>query len=366
MTGRRSKPALETFQKRLLAWFHQNRRDLPWRRTRNAYRVWISETMLQQTRAAAAIPFYRRFLRTFPSLQALARARPDAVLRAWSGLGYYCRARNLHRAAKIILHRHGGRFPRELEEALALAGVGAYTARAVLSIAYAAPLAALDGNVARVIARREAIEGDLRAPKRWKRLQALADAWLEHNAPGDWNQAMMELGATICTPRRPRCGACPVRPGCRGFELGIADRLPSRGVERPAVRLSMAAAVPVDRKGRTLLARGADESAIFSGLWQFPALEGGGSARERLERYLAKAFGIHPKRWEPLPPIRHAVTFREITLEGWLVQVQDLAPAPGGLAGRARVVALHRVTELAVSSATRKLAESAIRQTQSR
>lgn len=357
---------LGKFQKRLLEWFKANRRELPWRRTRNAYRVWVSETMLQQTRTAAVLPRYRSFLRAFPSLKALARTRTESVLRAWSGLGYYRRARNLRRAAAAIVRRHGGRFPREIEQAQALPGVGAYTARAVLSIAYDAPLAVLDGNVARVIARRESIEGDLRGPGRWKRLQALADDWLARKAPGDWNQAMMELGATVCTPRNPHCGACPVRSGCRAYRLGIADRLPRRRTERRPVRVRIAAAVLLDRRGRTLLVRSpesgspesgsTDSGAIFSRMWQFPAIEAGGSAREELERRLEEEFALAPERWEALPRLRHTVTYREISLEGWLAQV----PALPRVSGQARTVVLERVEELAVSSATKKLARAAL------
>jgi A/G-specific adenine glycosylase len=354
------------FERRLLAWFRTNRRDLPWRRTRNAYRVWISEIMLQQTRTAAVLPYYRRFFRAFPSLAALARARGEAVLRAWAGLGYYSRARNLHRAAKIISREHAGRFPARLDAALALPGVGEYTARAVLSIAYGEPLAVLDGNVARVIARREAIGGDLRAPARWKQLQAIADRWLATEAPGDWNQAMMELGATVCTPRRPRCGACPVREGCRAFRLGIADRLPERRKKPDPVRVSVAAAVLLDERGRTLLLRSpapaggaadppADLAALFSRMWHFPALTPAGESRTDLADQLARKFALDGARWKPLRKLRHTVTFREITIEPWLVLVDSLPPVAGG-----RVVSLDRVPRMAVSSASRKIAAAAL------
>jgi A/G-specific adenine glycosylase len=367
MERRRNEKRLSGFQRRLLDWFRANRRDLPWRRRRDAYGVWVSEIMLQQTRTAAVLPYYRRFFRAFPSLRALARARRDAVLRAWAGLGYYSRARNLHEAARKVAHEHGGRFPRTLQAALALPGVGEYTARAVLSIAYGAALAVLDGNVARVIARREAIEGDLRVPGRWKELQGIADRWLAADSAGDWNQAMMELGATVCTPRRPRCGACPVRDGCRAFQLGLADRLPERRAKPTAVRLRVAAAVILDMRGRTLLVRSPaaanpvadaareDLGPIFSRMWHFPALAASGESRGELERYLADEFAIDGARWRPLGKLRHTVTFREITIEPWLVLVDSLPPAHGG-----RVVRLDRATGLAISSASRKIATAAI------
>jgi len=366
MAGNRAEANLAEFQRRLLHWFRVSRRDLPWRRTRDAYRVWISEVMLQQTRTAAVLPYYRRFLRAFPSLRALARARGERVLGAWAGLGYYSRARNLQRAARIIVREHRGRFPAALDAALELPGVGEYTARAVLSIAYGAPFAVLDGNVARVVARREAIEGDLRAPARWKKLQAIADRWLAREAPGDWNQAMMELGATLCTPRQPRCGECPVRAGCRAFRLGLADRLPERRARLAPVRLRIAAAVLVDVGGRTLLVRSSSPSSgrlgdadgglgpIFSRMWHFPAVSANGDSRAELERFLASKFAIRGARWRELAKLRHTVTFREITIEPWLVLVESLPPGTG------RAVALERVPRMAVSNASRKIAVAAL------
>ena len=199
----------------MLSWFAERKRDLPWRRTRDPYRIWLSEIMLQQTRVAAVIPYYERFLKTFPDVRALAVADPDFVLANWAGLGYYSRARNLQRAAKEIVTQHAGHFPREYQAALALPGIGRYTAAAVLSIAYEAPHAVLDGNVARVLARIGAVRGDLRAPATWRKLECTAQDLLERNAAGDWNQAMMELGATVCTPKSPHCVECPVEKWCR-------------------------------------------------------------------------------------------------------------------------------------------------------
>src|SRR5208282_1601319 len=212
---------LAKFQEKLLGWFRAHRRELPWRASRNPYRVWVAEVMLQQTRIAAVLPYYDRFLKKFPSVEALAHGREHEVLKLWSGLGYYSRARNLHRAAKEIVARHGGAFPREIDEALALPGIGGYTAAAVLSIAYDVPLAVLDGNVARVLARLRAIRGDLRAPRTWRQLQQTADDLLAHESPGDWNQALMELGEVVCTPQSPRCDACPVARSCRARIEGL-------------------------------------------------------------------------------------------------------------------------------------------------
>src|SRR6202790_4330671 len=222
-----SRAALSRFRKNLLGWFAESQRDLPWRRTRDPYRIWLSEIMLQQTRGAAAIPYYQRFLERFPSVEALARAPQEEVLRLWSGLGYYSRARNLQKAAQEIVAKHSGVFPRAEKDALELPGIGSYTAAAILSIAYGAKYAVLDGNVARVLARIFAVRGDLRAAKRWQALQKSADALPDPKSPGNCNQAMMELGATLCTPQSPECLLCPVKKFCQARELGIAESLPA-------------------------------------------------------------------------------------------------------------------------------------------
>jgi A/G-specific adenine glycosylase len=329
--------------------------------------------MLQQTRVAAVLPYYRRFLARFPTVNALARARRESVLRSWAGLGYYSRARNLHRAAKEIVARHGGEFPRRMEEALELPGIGHYTAAAVLSIAYGEPHAVLDGNVARVLARLGAIRGDLRRPKRWRALAAAANgllpasgaaaASLSVSTSGDWNQAMMELGATLCTPRAPQCAACPVAHWCRAHALGIAMRLPRQRRTPKPVRLALSAAILVDPRGRTLLLRQqSDHSSLFSNLWQFPAVKAAAPAPEKLSRYLQSAFGI-AVGLEPVSPAQHTVTFRRILLAPFLARVAKL-PAPdwaaSGLSAKGtRMPRLAEIERLPISNATKKIAAAA-------
>ena len=316
--------------------------------------------MLQQTRVATVLPYYRRFLRRFRDLRALARGRTDVVLRLWAGLGYYRRARNLHRAAREVVARHAGRFPRELEAAVRLPGVGRYTSAAVLSIAYGAPLAVLDGNVARVLARLGALHGDRREARHWKKLQAFAQGLLATQAPGDWNQAMMELGATICTARAPRCRTCPVSRWCRAYRLGIAERLPDTPKKRATVRVTIAAAVLIDARGRTLVIRpsldagDAKVAALFSRMWQFPALAISRDAREELATHLKNFLALDGATLEPLPAARHTVTFREITLAPFQIRVDRLPQIPG-----ARVLPLGQLNRLPVSNATRKIAAAA-------
>jgi A/G-specific adenine glycosylase len=349
---------LPTFRRRMLSWFAECKRDLPWRRTRDAYHIWLSEIMLQQTRVAAVVPYYERFLESFPNVRALARARTDRVLTNWAGLGYYSRARNLQRAAKEIVSRHSGEFPREYESALALPGIGRYTAAAVLSIAYDEPHAVLDGNVARVLARIGAVRGDLRAPARWRKLQTAAQEALDRNAPGDWNQAMMELGATVCTPKSPRCAECPVEKWCNAHALGIAEKLPAARKKRATVEVTLAAAVLLDPRDRTLLVRQWDgKGALFSRLWQFPALETAGKdAGKALAGHLREKFGVDGKcNLTPLTTARHAVTFRNIRLKPYLVRVARLPRVSG-----ARIVTLSQIRSLPISNATQKIADAAM------
>jgi len=360
MDGSFNARAMKSFQRRLLDWFRAHRRELPWRAYGDAYRVWVAEIMLQQTRIAAVMPYYERFLAKFPTVEALAGAAQDDVLKLWSGLGYYSRARNLHRAAQEIVARHGGEFPRTLDAALALPGIGRYTAAAVLSIAYDAPLAVLDGNVARVFARLGAIRGDLREPRRWRELADAAQEHLApklpaHAAPGDWNQALMELGETVCTPQIPRCGACPVARWCQAHARGLTREIPAPRKKRAPVRVRIAAAILRDARGRTLLVQdpGAHDGVLFSRLWQFPAVEVARHAERELAAHVADILGLDAEslELEALPAARHGVTFRNVTLLPFLARVERLPKRT-----RTRVLALDRLEELPVSSATHKIA----------
>jgi A/G-specific adenine glycosylase len=357
--------SLLAFRNKLLRWFRAHRRELPWRMNptrgadRDPYRVWIAEIMLQQTRIAAVLPYYERFLERFPDVQSLANAREGDVLTLWSGLGYYSRARNLHRAAKEIISQHAGQFPRRADEALALPGIGVYTAAAVLSIAYDVPLAVLDGNVARVLARVFAIRGDLRANGRWNQLGETAQRLLAKDAPGDWNQALMELGETICTPRSPQCAKCPISQWCRARALGATETIPAPRRKRAPVRMEIAAAVLIDPRGRTLLVRdpGAHDQVLFSRMWQFPAVAVARDAASELAAHLRATAGIdctNGTRLQPLQTARHGVTFRNITLLPFLARVNALPKLP-----RSRIIGLTKLSQLQISSATWKIAAAA-------
>ena len=258
------------FRRALLVWFDRNKRDLPWRRTRDPWAIHVSEIMLQQTRVAAVLPYYERFLTRYPTPQSFAAAPESDVLACWAGLGYYSRARNLQASAKQIAE--SGAYPRNYDDLRELAGVGAYTAAAIASIAFEEPHAAVDGNVLRVMARFTAEKGDLRATETRTRLGAAAQKLLDPHRPGDFNQAMMELGATVCLPRNPRCPECPVVSGCRAHALGLQNQLPVKASKpRPADvprRLLV-----IRQKEAILLRRLADDSRRLAGFWELPEPE---------------------------------------------------------------------------------------------
>ena len=250
---------VKSFRRTLLTWYDQHHRDLPWRRDRDPYRVWISEVMLQQTRVAAVLDHYARFMRKFPTVQALAWARVATVLAAWIGLGYYHRARRMHQAARIIARERRGEFPRTAEEWLQLPGIGRYTAAAIASIAFSEPIAVVDGNVERVLQRL--FGPDTGRKDVWHRASAL----LEWERPGDFNQAMMEFGATICTPRAPQCPACPLRQFCQ--LRGVGDPQPHALRKREELSYAFA------RKGTAaFLVQRSKDASLMAGMWELPQL----------------------------------------------------------------------------------------------
>jgi A/G-specific adenine glycosylase len=360
--------SLTQFRSQLLGWFGTYQRDLPWRRTRDPYRIWISEVMLQQTRVAAVLPYFEIFCARFPNVRSLADAPETEVLRMWSGLGYYSRARNLLMAAQQIVREHGETFPTTEKELRALRGIGQYTTNAILSIAFGEKHAVLDGNVARVVARLDAIRGDLREGMRWESLQQTAQHLLARESPGNWNQAMMELGATICTPRAPQCLLCPVAEFCRARKLGIQELIPEKRKKRATVDVMLAAAVFADARGRCVLLppprNGGEKVAaddiptLVSRMWHFPTVAVDKNPTAELRRYLARNIaetGGLPLRFVPLEKIRHTVTYRAITLLPFRVDFATLPSIPG-----AKKLLLQDFSLLPVSNLTRKVARAAL------
>jgi A/G-specific adenine glycosylase len=358
---------LKKFRNELLGWFATYQRNLPWRRDCHPYRIWISEIMLQQTRVAAVIPYFEKFCARFPDVRALAEAEEAEVLRMWSGLGYYSRARNLQAAAQQIVRDYGGTFPTAEEHIRALRGIGKYTTNAILSIAFGKNHAVVEGNVARVMARLEAIRGDLREGARWESLQRTADHLLAPAAPGNWNQAMMELGATICTPRSPQCLLCPVAKFCRARKLGIQDLIPEKRKKRATVTVQLAAAVLVDDRSRCILlpppkngtekALPDDIPTLVSKMWHFPTIAVSEDPASDLRRYLKNVMGATglPSQFVALRKIRHAVTYRAISLLPFRVQFKRLPRIAG-----AKVILLKDFSSLPVSNLTRKVARAAL------
>ncbi len=301
----------------LLQWYRQARRDLPWRKHPTPYGIWISEMMLQQTRMEVVLPRYRRFLERFPNLEALASAGEDAVLAEWSGLGYYSRARALHAAARKMASENGGEFPRDLDAARALPGVGPYTAGAVLSIAYNLPLPVLDGNAIRVLTRLYRIGGDPRRGSTNRSLRDLAEQLIPPGKASQFNQALMELGALVCLPKKPRCGGCPLRNQCESLRRGDQNRYPERGKHRSTEAVFFSAAVLQVRAGFLLEQRGQD-APFLRGLWGFPLVEYQPSrGRGKLQKYLKTRWGIDTEPRELIVTFSHSITYRRITLRAY-------------------------------------------------
>ncbi len=330
---------LRTARGALLRWFDTHARPVPWRRAPTPYRILVSEVMLQQTQVAAVVPYFNRFLRAFPSVRSLARAPRERVLELWSGLGYYRRARNLHRAAQLLVESFGGRFPKTYDAARSLPGVGDYTARAVLSIGFNQPYAVLDGNVARVVARWRAFRGHIRQLAFRRRVARLLDRWLSRRRPGAFNQALMELGQTVCLPRRPRCPACPLRPSCLATQRGRAESYPAPRPRRPS-EIRYLAVAAIHRAGEFALVRGLDEN-LLPDLWNFPSAFGSSpaAARRALAEKLAQP-SVNPS----LVPLsfdgaqsefHHTITHRSIRVQVYPVAMKDL-PTQSSVFSRSR------------------------------
>ena len=348
----------------LLGWFAANRRELPWRLTSDPYTVWVSEIMLQQTQIATVIPYYQRFLENFPSVTHLARAPLERVLELWSGLGYYRRARFMHQAAQVITEQFAGKFPQDYENLRTLPGIGDYTAKAVLSIAFSQPYAVLNGNVARVVARLFELRGNLHQPAFRTTVEACLDRLLSRDEPGNFNQAVMELGQTICLPRSPRCSVCPVAKWCGGYRSGNPEAFPLPRPRRAAESHHLAVAVL--RCGtRVALARGLAEG-LLDDLWNFPSAFGASpqealdALHEKLARVIrapratadASGSGALLAVGEPIGEFRHGITYRAI--RGRIYHVQaSRAIRHGAL----RWFELDELPNAAISQLARKVAE---------
>ena len=301
----------------MLTWFEKNARDLPWRRTRDPYAIWVAEIMLQQTQSETVKPYYARFLRRFPTVERLAKARLDSVLKVWEGLGYYSRARNLHLAAGRIVRDFGGCVPQDVPDLLKLPGVGRYTAGAIASIAFNRDEPVVDGNVIRVLCRLFRIRHDPRSSAAQKRLWGLANELLPSGKARFFNQAMMELGATICLPRSPRCDDCPLGRMCAAKAHGEQEKLPVRANRKPLPRHKVVVGV-IYKKGRILIDK-RKPGGLLGGLWELPGgkVEKGESLKGALLREVREELGVRVRIVRPLVKVEHAYSHFAITLHAF-------------------------------------------------
>ena len=307
----------QSFRRKLLAWYKQHERDLPWRKSRDPYRVWVSEVMLQQTQVATVRGYFERFMAALPTVHDLAAAEEQQVLRLWEGLGYYRRARGLHAAAKVVSNELGGEFPTSVEELMKLPGIGRYTAGAIVSIAYDKPAPILEANTIRLLARLIALRDDPTRSVGQKRLWQVAEELLPRKEVSRFNQALMELGSLVCTPRTPKCDACPVESLCHARQLGIVEELLPTTKTTTYTDLREAALV-VRRSGKVLIRQCGPEER-WTGLWDFPRFgvesEGPLFAARELESKLTEVTGIRASLGPLLKTIKHGVTRYRITLD---------------------------------------------------
>lgn len=348
----------DAFRQDLVRWYEDAKRAMPWRGSDDPYRIWVSEVMLQQTRVDQAEPYYRRFTDAYPTVEALAEADRDDVLLHWEGLGYYARARYLHEAARHVVREHGGRVPDAYDAFRALPGVGPYTAAAVLSIAYDAPHAVLDGNVIRVLTRVFAVDDDASSSRTRRRLQALADALLLEDRPGTFNQAVMELGALVCTPTSPRCATCPLRAVCQARADGDPGAYPVKKKRKPVPHHDVAVGLLFDDAGRLLVQRRPDD-AMLGGLWEFPGgkQEPGEALQETCRREFCEELGVEVEVGPLFDRLDHAYSHFKITMHAFRCRL--VAGTPSSSNGQpVRWVTVGELGELAFPRANRHIIET--------
>lgn len=306
-----------SFAESLLNWYAPRERNIPWRGISDPYAIWVSEVMCQQTRVETVIPYFEKWLLRYPDVFELAKADQNEVLRLWEGLGYYSRARNLHRAAQVIVSEYGGQLPSEAAELMKLAGIGRYTAAAIASIAFGRDEAALDGNIRRVLARVFDVPAPLGAGDAEREFLRLAQAHLPGGRAGEYNQALMDLGATVCTPRKPNCDLCPVADFCQARKAGIQEQRPVRKPKTDSPHYTVTAAV-IQHNGQVLIAQ-RPQKGLLGGMWEFPGgkLKPGESLHAGLKREIREELGVHIEIGEYLGVYEHAYSHFRVTLHAF-------------------------------------------------
>lgn len=323
---------MSQFQSDLLSWYDQHAADLPWRANRDPYRVWLSEIMLQQTQVETVKPYYDHFLKAFPTVHALADAPLDSVLKLWEGLGYYSRARNLHKAAQVVAHELNGEFPQSVDELLKLPGIGRYTAGAIASIAFDVHAPVLDGNVIRVFARLTDLDEDVTQEPVKAKLWDLAHDRLPASRPGDYNQALMELGRVICKPRNPLCRECPIRAYCLAYSHNTQNQRPVKTRKAPTPHYDVAAGIIWNKEGHLLITQ-RPLDGLLGGLWEFPGgkREQDETMQDCLRRELREELAIEVEVEELFTVVQHAFTHFKITLHAFTCYHQGGQPQKIGV-----------------------------------
>ena len=315
-------PYVTEFRQALVEWFEREKRDLPWRHTKDPYKIWVSEVMLQQTRVDTVIPYYNRFMESFPTLELLAEAPQEYLLKHWEGLGYYSRARNLQAGVREVLENYGGIVPDNRHEISKLKGVGPYTAGAILSIAYDKPEHAVDGNVMRVLSRVLEIHEDIAVPKTKKIFEAAVEKLIDPEHTSSFNQGLMELGALICTPTSPKCLLCPVRDYCMAFNEGEPEKLPVKSKKVKMKHLTYDVFVCEDREGRILLEQRPEEG-LLANMWQFPMIEHDVKTTLTTQATLEENFNVHVIKHQELVSFKHVFSHLTWQLNSYYIQCES-------------------------------------------
>jgi len=343
---------------RILCWYAFNKRDLPWRHTKNPYFIWVSEVMLQQTQVDTVIPYYQRFLSKFPTIEALAKASLQEVLKVWENMGYYGRARHLHTAAREIVNHRDSKIPRTWDELMRLPGIGAYTASAILSFAFDQRFPTVDGNARRVLCRLLSIQGQIGQSRTQRKIHELAVRMIPQEDPASFNHGIMELGATICKPRGPTCNICPLQDLCMAFKKGLQEQLPARKKRRPLPHKDGTAAIISDKRGRLLIVQ-RPNNGLLGGLWKFPGgLKGPQETLQQgLQRSVLEELGIRIRVKEAVTSMDHAYTHFRITLHAFRCVTRNGKPTAMGCE-RYRWLRLDKLNALPFSKADRKVIEA--------
>jgi A/G-specific adenine glycosylase len=345
---------LNLFRNKLVKWYGQNKRDLPWRRTQDPYAIWVSEIMLQQTQVATVIPYYEKFLRRFPTVQKLAQAGEEAVLAQWSGLGYYRRAKFLHRGARYVTKDLKGKIPQAPEELKKIPGIGDYTAGAIASIAFDRPVPLVDGNVIRVLSRLFALKGHARDPRLQKNIWVLARGLVPKRSAGDFNQALMELGATLCRTSLPSCERCPLFTLCAAGQTGRAEDFPEPAPQKKTRQLHRVAAI-CQKDAHILLVK-RKKPRWFEGMWELPHeyCDDPKEGQRTLTDFLLETLGLRLKDPRPVPTTHHQITHHRITTQAWSGRVSG-PPSPSQLFDSIKFFSISQWRGLALPNLDRKV-----------